>query len=197
MRQVWNAWPAPHDIPASVVTVGVFDGFHRGHVALVARALDEARRRDLPAVLVTFEPHPLTVLAPDRAPLQLLSVADRVGQALELGVDHVVVLPFSKDLAAQPAHGFVDDLVERLGVRSLVVGSNFRCGRGGEGDVAYLRNAGRRVGFEVEDVPLVHRGARTCSSTEIRRSLAAGDLSSAFDLLGRTDPRLGHAVASG
>lgn len=190
-QRVWRDWPALGQLDASVVTVGVFDGFHRGHVALVGAALAEGRRLGIPTVLVTFEPHPLVVLAPDRAPLQLLSVDDRVDQALGLGVAGVVVLPFSRELAAQPAAGFVEQgLVGRLGVRSLVVGDNFRCGRGGEGDVAFLAEAGGRLGFEVSGVDLVRHGDRTCSSTEVRRALAAGDVEAALDVLGRSDPRI-------
>lgn len=190
-QRVWHDWPALGEIEASVTTVGVFDGFHRGHVALVEAALDEGRRLGVPTVLVTFEPHPLVVLAPERAPLQLLSLEDRVEQALALGVDGVVVLPFTRELAAQPAAHFVEHgLVGRLGVRSLVVGDNFRCGRGGEGDVALLAEAGRHLGFEVSGVDLVRHGERTCSSTEVRRALAAGDVEAALDVLGRSDPRI-------
>ncbi|MDR7255098.1 riboflavin kinase/FMN adenylyltransferase [Nocardioides sp. BE266] len=194
-QQVWRDWPALAELDASVVTVGVFDGFHRGHVALVEAALAEGRRLGLPTVLVTFEPHPLVVLAPERAPRQLLSVDDRVEQALSLGLDGVVVLPFTRELAAQPAADFVEQgLVARLGVRSLVVGDNFHCGRGGEGDVAFLAAAGRRLGFDVSGVDLVCHGERTCSSTEVRRALAAGDLATARDLLGRSDPRIAAVV---
>ena len=194
-QHVWRDWPALGEIDASVVTVGVFDGFHRGHVGLVEAARAEGRRLGLPTVLVTFEPHPLVVLAPERAPLQLLSVDDRVAQALALGVDGVVVLPFTRELAAQPAADFVEKgLVARLGVRSLVVGDNFHCGRGGEGDVAFLSAAGGRLGFDVSGVDLVCHGTRTCSSTEVRRALAAGDLATARDLLGRNDPRIAAMV---
>lgn len=191
MQRVWQAWPAPGEVAESVVTIGVFDGFHRGHVALVQRARAEATRRGVPALLLTFEPHPLTLLAPDRAPVQLLSVGDRVRQALDLGVDGVVVLPFTAEVAAVPAADFVaEGLVERLGLQALVVGSNFRCGRGGEGDIDFLQRSGERHGFEVCDLTLVHRGARPCSSTEVRRALAAGDVAAAYDVLGRADPRI-------
>ena len=190
-QRVWHDWPALGELDASVATVGVFDGFHRGHVALVEAALAEGRRLRIPTVLVTFEPHPLVVLAPERAPLQLLTVEDRVEQALALGVDGVVVLPFTRALAEQPAADFVEHgLVGRLGVRSLVVGDNFHCGRGGAGDVAFLTEAGRHLGFEVSGVDLVCHGERTCSSTEVRRALAAGDVEAALDVLGRRDPRI-------
>lgn len=195
-QRVWRGWPELGELDASVATVGVFDGFHRGHVALVEAAMALGRGLGLPSLLVTFEPHPLAVLAPERAPLQLLSIEDRIDLALALGVDGVVVLPFTRDLAEQSAGEFVElGLVGRLGVRSLVVGENFRCGRGGEGDVAYLVQAGRRLGFETSGVDLVSRGERTCSSTEVRRALAAGDVATALDVLGRPDPRIAAMAA--
>ncbi|MDQ3155310.1 MAG: hypothetical protein M3Q98_01075 [Actinomycetota bacterium] len=188
--QVFHGWP---EVPlrGSVVTMGVFDGFHRGHVALVDAARERGRCRGLPTVLVTFSPHPLTVLAPKRAPRQLLSIEDRVELALALGVDAVVVLPFDAELAAVPAQDFVSDgLVGHLGVRDLVVGDNFRCGRGGEGDVAFLRRIGETQNFGVHAVGLVREGDTACSSTEVRRCLDHGDLASAERLLGRRDSRI-------
>jgi riboflavin kinase/FMN adenylyltransferase len=185
-------WP-PEGIlvGGSVVTIGVFDGFHRGHEALVRRTVEEARRLDLPAVLVTFSPHPVAILAPASAPRQLMSVDDRVAHALSLGIDTVVVLPFTIALSVQPVADFVaDGLVATLGVRRLVVGDNFRCGRGGEGDIARLVRLGRRHGFRVEAVDLVEAAGEYCSSTEVRRRLARGDLAGAREMLGRDDHRV-------
>ena len=185
-------WPPAKLLPhGSVVTMGVFDGFHRGHQELLAQAVARGREAGLPVALVTFDPHPLAVLAPDRAPAQLMSVADRVGHALAHGADHVVVLPFTRRLADLPADDFVRaGLVDRLRCRRLVVGSNFRCGRGGVGDLAFLARAGRRLGFDVEGVDLVQHKARTCSSTAIRQALARGDVAMAQGLLGREDDRI-------
>lgn len=185
-------WPATGLFPrGSVVTAGVFDGFHRGHQELLATAAARGRESALPVVLVTFDPHPLAVLAPERAPVQLMPVADRVSHALAHGADQVVVLPFTRELAELSAGDFVQSgLVDRLGCRSLVVGSNFRCGRGGAGDLAFLTNAGRRLGFDVTGVDLVQHRARTCSSTAIRQALARGETAVARDLLGREDSRI-------
>lgn len=185
-------WPPAGTFPAgSVATIGVFDGFHRGHEALVRRTVGHARRLGLPAVLVTFSPHPLAVLAPGAAPRQLMSVDDRVGHALSLGLDAVVVLPFTVSLSVQPVADFVaNGLVSALGVRQLVVGDNFRCGRGGEGDITRLAELGRTHGFRVEAVDLVEAAGQCCSSTEVRRRLARGDVAGARELLGRDDQRV-------
>lgn len=190
--QAFFGWPAVDTFPrGSVVTIGVFDGFHRGHEALVRRTIGHARRLELPAVLLTFTPHPLTVLAPGAAPRQLMSMDDRVQHALSLGIDSVVVLPFTVSLSLQPADDFVTDgLVAALGVRQLVVGDNFRCGRGGEGDTARLSELGRTHGFRVEAVDLVEAAGQRCSSTEVRRRLARGDVAGARALLGRDDRRV-------
>lgn len=185
-------WPSAEFFPrGSVVTMGVFDGFHRGHQELLARAVARGRESALPVVLVTFDPHPLTVLAPERSPAQLMGVADRTAHALSHGADHVVVLPFTRELAALSADDFVrTGLVNRLGCRSLVVGSNFRCGCGGAGDLAFLTRTGSGLGFDVEEVDLVQHKARTCSSTAIRQALASGDVAVARELLGREDSRI-------
>ncbi|WP_067435104.1 hypothetical protein [Nocardioides jensenii] len=191
--RVWHDWPSRDEIDphGSVVTMGFFDGFHRGHQALARRAVDHGARMRLPTLLVTFDPHPMLVTCPERAPRVLLGVDERVELALDQGIDGVVVLPFTRATAAISAEDFVTEgLVGRLGLRSLVVGSNLRCGRGGHGDVDYLVEAGAWHGFRVDALDLVRVGERTCSSTEVRRLLADGDTDAAAQLLGRHDPRL-------
>jgi riboflavin kinase/FMN adenylyltransferase len=185
-------WPAAASFDrGSVVTIGVFDGFHRGHEALVNCAIGHSRRLALPSVLVTFSPHPLVVLAPGAAPRLLMPLEDRVDHALSLGIDAVVVLGFTPALAVQSAGDFVAaGLVGRLSARLLVVGSNFHCGRDGEGDVARLAELGRDHGLHVEGVDLVEASGHRCSSTEVRRAMARGDLARARDLLGRDDQRV-------
>lgn len=187
-----TAWPDPDQLAAgSVVTMGVFDGFHRGHQALVQRARMRAARLRLPSVLLTFDPHPLLVTCPERAPKQLLSVEDRVDSALDLGIDHVIVLPFDRETAATLAEDFVrSGLVERLCTRHVVVGANFRFGRHSAGDPDYLAEAGEWYGFDVEAVSLVEQDGRVCSSTAIRGLLAGGDTAAARELLGRSADRV-------
>lgn len=194
-----TAWPHPDRLNrGSVVTMGVFDGFHRGHQALVERARAHAVAREVPSVLLTFDPHPLALTCPERAPTMLMTVEQRVEAALDLGIDHVLVLPFDRTLAATPAEDFVrDGLVDRLGARHVVVGANFRFGRGGAGDTGYLRDSGPRLGFTAESVALVEHRGRVCSSTTIRNLLATGDLAAARDLLGTSADRVLRPVALG
>ncbi|WP_424862654.1 hypothetical protein [Streptomyces sp. MMS24-I29] len=183
-------WTGPHDVPSDwrgcAVTMGVFDGFHRGHAALVRRARERSAHHGLPSVLLTFDPHPLTVTCPERAPTHLTSLEERVRHAHGLGIDVVLVLPFTTALADMAADEFADRFLGRtLGARAVVVGENFRFGRGGSGDTALLGRAGRRLGFTVDAVPLVAHDGLPCSSTLIRSRLAAGDLRGVEELLGR------------
>lgn len=194
-----TTWPERSRLDqGSVVTMGVFDGFHRGHQVLVERARAHAAALMVPSVLLTFDPHPLALTCPERVPRPLLTVEERVETALELGIDHVLVLPFNRHLAMTSAEDFVrHGLVDRLSARHVVVGANFRFGRGGAGDSDYLRIMGVQHGFTTESVPLVDRRGRVCSSTTIRNLLAAGDVAAASDLLGTSAERVLRPVAAG
>ncbi|MFE7216362.1 hypothetical protein ACFU93_42245 [Streptomyces sp. NPDC057611] len=183
-------WTGLHDVPSEwpgcAVTMGVFDGFHRGHAALVRRVRERAAEHGLPSALLTFDPHPLTVTRPERAPSKLVSLEERIHLAHDLGIDAVLVLPFTAALAGLAADEFTGRVLgHTLNARAVVVGENFRFGRGGGGDAVLLRRAGRQLGFTVDAVPLVAHAGRTCSSTLIRTCLAAGDLEGAEELLGR------------
>ncbi|WP_286179180.1 hypothetical protein [Pimelobacter simplex] len=175
----------PPDWRGCVVTMGVFDGFHLGHQAVVRAAVEDAHRKDLPCVLVTFDPHPLTVVDPARAPRLLLRLAERLRRVQAAGVDVALVLPFTARLAATTAEQFISEvLVDGLGARSVVVGANFRFGRGNSGDVAALRDAGEDADFTVHAVPLVEVDGEVCSSTRVRRCLDDHDLAGAASLVG-------------
>ena len=184
-----DGWPESVQLSrGSVVTVGVFDGFHLGHRALLARAVAEGRRLGLPVVLVTFDPHPRAVVTDRGAPVPLRSVADRVASAHDAGADHVVVLPFNRSMALTSAADFVrDGLVGALRCRSLVVGSNFRCGSGGRGDLPFLRRQGHELGFCVTSVDLVKTASGVCSSTRLREAIKNGEDGVAAELLGGLD----------
>ena len=171
----------------AALTVGTFDGVHRGHRLLLARLVAHAAAQKLRSVIVTFSPHPLEVVNPAAAPL-LLTTEDEKGEALaDAGADEVVVLPFTPELSRLDAAQFVDQvLVERLRVRSILVGYDHGLGRGRSGDVDVLRGLGASRGFDVEVVPAVlGRDGRPVSSTSLRRAVAGGDLLRASDGLGR------------
>lgn len=181
---------------SAVVTIGNFDGVHRGHAALVDRAVAVARTRDVRAVALTFDPHPAAVLRPEAVPPALQSLADRVATLEALGCDAVEVVTFDADLAARSAEGFVTDLlVDRLAAAHVVVGENFRFGHGAAGDVALLRDLGDTHGFSVEVVVLVDAGDGPVSSSAVRALLAAGDVDAVTRALGRRHRLAGEVVA--
>lgn len=176
--------PAAH---GAVCTVGTFDGVHRGHQLVLERLAERARLRGLPAVLVTFDPHPLEVVNPAAAP-PLLTLGDEKSEVLaESPIDYVVVLPFTQALARFEAEDFVDKvLLERLGVRELLIGHDHGFGRARTGDASVLRALGAARGFDVGVVEAVQGSdGRPVSSTTIRRAVAGGDLARAADGLGR------------
>ncbi|GAA1845912.1 hypothetical protein GCM10009836_26860 [Pseudonocardia ailaonensis] len=166
----------------SVVTLGVFDGLHRGHARLLGRAVELGRLRGLPVVLATFDPHPATVAGRHRDTRAVVSLERRAELARELGADAVLVLPFGEGLARTPAVEFARDvLVRTLRATDVVVGENFRFGYRGVGDVRLLRRLGARHGFRAHGVDLLPG----CSSTRVRELVAAGDLAGAAGVLGR------------
>jgi riboflavin kinase / FMN adenylyltransferase len=180
----------------SVVTIGNFDGVHRGHLALLERTVARARDTGERSVVVTFDPHPAAVLRPDAVPPLLQSVDDRVAALRAHGIDEVVVVAFTAELAMRSPEEFVLDLlVERLAASAVVVGENFRFGRRASGDVAMLTELGRQHGFDVEAVPLVTTDEATLSSSALRALLASGDLEAVGRGLGRPFTLEGEVVA--
>ncbi len=170
----------------AAVTVGNFDGVHRGHQTLVAQAVARARESGGEAVVLTFEPHPARVLRPERAPAAL-STLDQKEELLDgLGVDRLAVLPFDREVAALSPEDFARDvLAGALGARHVVVGASFRFGRRREGDAHRLAELGRALGFSVSALPPVLERGGPVSSSRVREELARGDLRAARDLLGR------------
>jgi riboflavin kinase/FMN adenylyltransferase len=169
-----------------VLTIGVFDGVHRGHRELIDRAVELAAKRDLPSVLMTFDPHPSEVVRPGSHPAQLTTLQRRAELVEELGVDVFCVLPFTPELSRMPADAFVHELlVEQLHVAAVVVGENFTFGKGAAGDVTLLRTLGSRFGFTAEGESLVSENHLVYSSTYIRACIDAGDVVAAEHALGR------------
>ena len=196
MRTVRGLPSAPPDHRPSAVALGVFDGVHLGHRAILGAAVAHARATGSPAVACTFEPHPLEVLQPDRAPLPITTLDERLELIAACGVDESVVLAFTRELAHMEPEAFVKDvLVDRLAARQVVVGFNHRFGRAARGDAALLRDLGARGGFGVDVIePLTVDGVPV-SSTAIRAALGRGDLEAAVRMLGRPYTLPGKVVA--
>jgi riboflavin kinase/FMN adenylyltransferase len=185
--QRWRGLEAvPSGWGRSVVTVGVFDGVHRGHQQLIGRAVERGRQRGLPTVLMTFDPHPAELIRPGSHPARLTSLRRRAELVAGLGVDAFCVLPFTAELArTAPAEFAHEVLVERLHAADVVVGRNFTFGHRAAGDVALLGELGQRFGFGVEGLDLITDDGITFSSTYIRACIDAGDVEAAAAALGR------------
>jgi riboflavin kinase/FMN adenylyltransferase len=185
--QRWRGLEAiPNGWGRSVVTIGVFDGVHRGHAQLIGQAVRRARELSVPCVLMTFDPHPSEVIRPGSHPAQLTTLRRRAELVEQLGVDVFFVLPFTVELSRMPADEFVHEvLVERLHVAEAVVGDNFTFGHKALGNVELLRALGQRFGFTAGGVDLLSQGGLTFSSTYIRSCIDAGDVAAAATALGR------------
>jgi riboflavin kinase/FMN adenylyltransferase len=183
--QIWRSLAdVPADLGATVVVVGNFDGVHLGHQRVLARARETADERGLPVVAVTFDPHPMAVLRPEHAPTQLTTIERRAELLGEAGADHVLALPFDRDMASWTPEEFMQRvLVEAVHAAVVVVGANFRFGNKAAGDVATLRAYGADHGFAADGIPL-DGGPMVWSSTYIRTCLAAGDVAGAAEALG-------------
>jgi riboflavin kinase/FMN adenylyltransferase len=184
--RISNLHELPAELRGGVVAIGNFDGVHRGHLSVLDRALEEARRSSVPALVLTFEPHPRSFFQPD-APLFRLTPAPLRARILSaLGLDAVVELPFDKALAQTGAEDFVGAILHRgLGVSRAVTGVDFHFGKGRQGGPAFLMAAGERHGFAVTLVdPFRDEGAEIVSSSRIRDVLGEGEAAQAAGLLG-------------
>src|SRR5215469_6638899 len=194
-RGAWQAvrmqrWQGPAEVPQDwgpcVVTIGEFDGVHRGHQRTVSRARQAAAELGLRVAVVTFDPHPDEVIRPGSHPPLLATGRRRLQLLAGLGVDAVCVIAFTLEFSRLSAEEFVRTvLADRLHAARVVVGEDFRFGHKAAGDVALLAELGEKYDFTVEGVPLLIEDAVTVSSTVIRERLAAGDVTRAAELLGR------------
>ena len=179
------------------LAVGVFDGIHLGHQAVIGRAVADSRREPgAAAIVVTFDPHPLRVLRPGQAPRLLTSTRHKFQFFADLGATHCLALPFDQKFAATPPESFITSLADAARpLREICVGFNWSFGRGREGNLDLLTRLGERHGFAVVGLPSVVVNGETVSSTLIRQAVEVGDLPNAARLLGREFTILGTVVA--
>ena len=198
--KIFRGFHHPQVASACALTIGNFDGVHRGHQAMLALLNNEAQHRGVASCVLTFEPHPRDYFArvhhkPDIAPARIGTLRDKLAELARCGVQQAVVLPFNDKLASLPAQAFIDEVVVRgLGARYLLVGDDFRFGSQRAGDYAMLDAAGPAGGFEVARMMSYEVHGLRVSSTAVRAALAAGDMAEAARLLGRPYAISGHVV---
>jgi riboflavin kinase/FMN adenylyltransferase len=198
--QVFRGFHHPGIARACALTIGNFDGVHRGHQAMLALLRSEAQHRGLPSCVMTFEPHPRDYFAalankPELAPARIATLRDKLSELERCGIAQTIVLRFDRAFASQSPQAFVDDvLVRGLGTRYVLVGDDFRFGAKRAGDYATLDTAGQHAGFDVARMNSYEvRGLRV-SSSAVRAALAEGDMTQVAALLGRPYSISGHVV---
>ena len=198
--KVFRGYRHPQLATACALTIGNFDGVHRGHQAMLALLKNEAQHRGMPSCVMTFEPHPRDYFAslakkPELAPPRIATLRDKLTELDACGIDQVVVLPFDASLASQPPEAFINDvLVTGLGAKYILVGDDFRFGAKRAGGYAMLDAAGQRLGFDVARMNSYEVQSTRVSSSAVRQALSAGDMTQATRLLGRPYSISGHVV---
>lgn len=198
--QIFRGLHHPGIAPACAVTIGNFDGVHRGHQAMLALLNNEARHRGVPSCVLTFEPHPRDFFAglhrkPELAPARIATLRDKLSELAACGVDQCVILKFDARLAALAPEAFIEEvLVRGLGAKYVLVGDDFRYGAKRAGDYAMLDSAGSRRGFDVARMNSYEVHGLRVSSSAVREALARGDLAGTAALLGRPYAISGHVV---
>ncbi|MDI6745737.1 MAG: bifunctional riboflavin kinase/FAD synthetase [Rhodocyclaceae bacterium] len=195
--QLHRSFPS-QSTSARVLAIGNFDGLHLGHRALLERLTAHARRLNLPPAVMTFEPHPRELFTPEQAPARLTSLREKLALLDSCGIEEVFLLHFSRKLAGLSAQEFIDRvLVRGLNVRHLIIGDDFRFGKGRAGDFTMLQAAGQQHGFGVEAMHTIEINGERVSSSAVRDALGAGDLEHAARLLGRPYSIAGRVVHGG
>ena len=175
----------PAALTGAVYAIGNFDGVHRGHAVLFETAKAEAAARGVPAVVVTFEPHPRSLFRPESPVFRLAPLEAKARIFTALGMDGLIVIPFDREFAGHTADAFIEsDLVGRLHIKAAVIGYDFHFGKGRVGSPEYLAEAGARLGFDVRVIEPVSDGITVISSSHVRTHLEAGDIPAANKLLG-------------
>ncbi|MDJ0317742.1 MULTISPECIES: bifunctional riboflavin kinase/FAD synthetase [Arthrobacter] len=193
--QIWNSLDeVPQDFGPSVVTLGNFDGLHRGHQEVLAQVRAEAKARGALSVALTFDPHPALVHRPESAPEQIMGLVDKLSAMSNLGLDGVLVLPYTLEFAQQTPEEFVRSVfVNTLGARAVVIGNDVRFGKSNSGDLSTMVELGTDLGFDV--VVVNDEGHdRRWSSTWVREALHKGDVHMAAQVLGRSHTMSGEVV---
>jgi riboflavin kinase/FMN adenylyltransferase len=186
MERLDGGSAVPQALRGGIVALGNFDGFHKGHQQVVARAIERARAEGRPVLVATFDPHPVRYFRPDTAPFRLTSLDQRQRLFEAAGADAMIVFSFGAALAATPADEFISaNLLGLIGAAGVVTGEDFTFGRGRGGNVAVLEAAGARLGFSVDAVGPVSDSAGPISSSRIREALKSGDCETAARLLTR------------
>lgn len=170
----------------SIITLGNFDGLHLGHQALIKMIIDRARETGAVSLVVTFRPHPLKILAPDKCPPLISIYEEKIKLFEKLGIDVLVKIPFTLDFSSMTPKDFVKNILyDLLGAKEIFVGSNYRFGKGREGNIRMLKELGEELGFKVREVEQVSLNGEVISSTKIRNLLKDGNVEHAARLLGR------------
>lgn len=173
-------------LEASIVTIGNFDGVHRGHAEIFAHLKQTSMVRGLPSVVVTFEPHPLKVLAPDSAPAMITTFEQKAALIEQSGIDYLIVVPFTRELSQLSAGDFVlNILCAPLGMKHIIIGHDYAFGRNREGNFKTLQSLGTENGFTLEDLPPIGEDGTVFSSSLVRSAVADGDVGEASRILGR------------
>ena len=172
-----------YDLGPCAVALGTFDGVHIGHQTLIRRAMELARELGAASVVYTFDRHPLSVLAPERAPRELLTLDEKLHKLEELGVDGALVKPFTAEFAAMDPTAYLELLARQMQARAIVAGFNYTFGAMGRGDAALIRSEAARLGYRAEIVDAVTDGGDTVSSTLIRALQDRGEIARAARLM--------------
>ena len=184
--QVFESFDIREKFDSPVLTIGNYDGIHIGHRRIIERVKEKARELSGTSMLMTFDPHPLHVLRPDRELAPITPLAEKKRLISEAGIDVLFITSFTAEFARIEPDSFITSiLVDKLAIKGLVIGYDFRFGRLGKGDIASLREAGRTLGFFVEVVDAVTLEGEKVGSNRIRNLVSAGDVSKAAKLLGR------------
>ena len=198
--KIFRGYQHPQLAMQCALTIGNFDGVHRGHQAMLALLKNEAQHRGVPSCAISFEPHPRDYFAalarkPELAPARIATLRDKLGELAHCGIDQCVILPFNARLAAQSPEAFIQEVLMRgLGARYVLVGDDFRFGARRAGDYAMLDTAGERLGFDVARMNSYEVSNTRVSSSAVREALAQGDMGRVAALLGRPYSISGHVV---